>query len=113
MTVSMTQTIVTMDKVHRNPLFLQAIEDHLPYFLRTGRFSEHGLDAALALKYAGDFNGLMAELRFAPKLYYPSMRLIGLRNPADFKGTETSIRIISPDYYDLFVNTWRAQNRSK
>lgn len=113
MTVSLTTTMVVMDRVFRDPRFLQDVEDHLPYFLRTGRFLEKGLDPAMALKYAGDFNGLMMELQFSQKIFYPSMRLTGLRNSSDFKGTESMIRVMDQDYFDLFVNTWRTQHRTK
>lgn len=113
MPTSLSKSITILDKVYRNPAFLQEIEDHLPYFVQTGKYNEMGVDPAQALQYSGDFNGLMQALGFHPRTYYINMRLSGLSNPQDYRGDQITIRVVDQGYYSLFVNTWRVHRRQK
>lgn len=113
MTTSLTRSIRLLDSVYRSQAFLKEFEDHLPSIINSGKFGDIGVDPATALKFAGDFNGLMQELGHAPNIYYPSMRLTGLTNSTDFTGHNPSIRVIDVTYYKLLTNTWRTHRRQK
>lgn len=105
--------MTVMESVFRNPAFLQAVEDHLPYFLANGRYINRSVDPALSLAFMGDFNGLLMNLNIPLKYAYVSMRLSGLQNPTDYTGHEVTFKLVDMDYFNLFANTWKAHNRAK
>lgn len=113
MATSLTKSIIVLDSVLRNPEFLKELEDHLPYFVASGKTRNVGVDPATALRFTGDFNGLMRELGYSPKMDYINMRLSGLTNSTDYKGTQVTIQIIDPASFQLHVSTWRAHRRQK
>lgn len=105
--------MVTLDKVYLSAAFLQELEDHIPYMVRAGYTNEVGVDPAMALRFSGDFNGLMQELGYPAKLNYVNMRLSGLLNSTDYRGNQVMIRIVDSSYFQLFVSTWRTHRRQK
>lgn len=100
------------DAVFFNPSFLNTFEDHIPYILRKGEFETRTLsDAAMALRFKGDFNGLMLEMGIANYLRYPNMRLSGLYKSTDYNGEQLTLTLVKPAYFVQLSRTWVTQNR--
>lgn len=111
MATSLSKSITILTAAYRSPAFIQVVEDHLAYIVRTGKYTDVNVDPAVALKYAGDFLGLLTYLGIPANNHYINTRLTGLSNPTDFTGENVNIRVVDQSYYTLFVNTWRAHSR--
>lgn len=89
--------------------YRQMIEDHLIFLRNHKTNTTVNLLPMVSFKYASDFYGLLFHLTVPMEYHYAMLRLNGFRNPSDFQGDETSIRLVETNVIQLLVNTMKTQ----
>lgn len=112
MATSLSKTMQVVDAVYYDERFLHALEDMIPYILKTGKFYTITVDPAKALQYKGDLFGLFKDSDVRASAQYISMRLNGLTNPALFDGLLTSFKAIDYDFLMQTASVWKTQNKA-
>ena len=101
----------TISRVFADPAFLNMFEDHIPYILRTQKYITRTITPVQALRYTGDFNGLMLDLNVAENLRYPSMRLCGFNSSTSYDGTLREIRLVDGTYYNQLARVFSGSTK--
>ena len=73
--------------------FLQLSEDHISYYKNS--IQTVSISPLTALKYKGDFYGLLDTLSVDISRHYITLRINNLRNSLDYKGDSNTINLLS------------------
>lgn len=89
--------------------YRQMIEDHIIFLRNHKSNSVVPIAPMVSFKYAADFYGLLFHLKVPMEYHYAILRINGLRNPSDFRGTEESIVVCDTEVVKRLLNTLKTQ----
>ena len=110
---SITFSLTPMEAVFANVDFLNEFEDHLAFLLRSNLVTSNPIKPGMALRFKGDFTGLMDEMGFPRYMVYPNMRLNGLANSIEFNGVDLTIQTLDMNHYIQLGRTWLTQRKTR
>lgn len=95
------------------PAFRQVLEEHLGLIRTYGISQVLSVPSMLALRFQGDYFGLLTEMRVPVYLHWVTLRLNGLLSPADSSVDTTSVQTVDSTYIKRLYNTYKTQSKTK
>lgn len=92
-------------------MWMRTLESLLPTIRSRIDNSAFSVSPALALKYQGDFYGLLLENKIAAQYHWITMRLNDMTTPTEYDGTKQIIFVPNTGYIDqqyvLYITLYR------
>lgn len=93
--------------IYYDDSFRRMFESHLPYIRSQTDIESGPLDPQLALKYTGDFQGLLGEMNVAPQYHWFYMRLNDMQSFEAIDTSVSTILVIPVQIIDQLVALYR------
>lgn len=77
--------------------FRSMVEAHIPWLREHRDTNDLPIEPKVAIRYQGDFFGLLTRLQFQQHLHWIIMRVNGLTNPMEYDHEMLELRIPSKD----------------
>lgn len=104
---------VTDSAGYFDPAFRRVLEEHLQLIKARPENRLTTITPLQALRYKGDFYGLLAELQVPDYMKWITMRANSLIAPGDASEDLASVLLIDPQYVRRIYNTHRTQMKLK
>ncbi len=95
------------DSIYYSESWRTMIECHLPILLARQDNTYRTIAPYNALRFEGDFMGVMTEYRFAPQYHWVIMRMNGLNSPEDYRVTMEQLLIPNFSVIEMLTNIHR------
>lgn len=95
------------------PAFRQVLEDHLSFIKAAGTVQTLNVPPMVALRYQGDYYGLLNQLKVPTFLHWITMRVNGLISPADTIPDHPVVQTVDLSYIRRLYTTHRTQSKTK
>ena len=92
--------------------FRQVLEDHLAY-IKAKNNKTLAVDPLTALRYKGDFFGLLNTFGVQPFMQWITMRVNGFVSPTDVTEEIRTVVVIEPAVIRTIFNTHKTQSKRK
>ena len=83
------------------------IESHIDYIKQKSNIAT--FEPNIALKYKGDFNGLMDYLKVKKKLHFVGLLINNLTSPGEYNGESQAIYVPPDGIVDIIKDTYTAR----
>ncbi len=95
-----------------DPEFMAFVESNLGYIMTYDRGLHQSVEPVIAMKYTGDFYGLLHELNILPIYYYVTLRCNGLKNTKDYEGVVTDVVIPNQEEFLRILRIFESRDAS-
>lgn len=104
---------VTDSAGYFEPMFRKVLEEHLKIIKEQSNLTTVTITPIQALRYKGDFYGLLNELGVPDYLKWITLRVNDMISPSDANSDISMVVMIDPQYIRRIYNTHRTQMKVK
>lgn len=112
--MALTDVLQVSDSVgYFDPKFRQVLEEHLALIKAQPNNRTMSLTPIQALRYKGDFYGLLNEFQIPDYMKWITLRVNGFISPSDGHENIGIVTLVDPQYIRRIYNTHRTQSKVK
>lgn len=111
--MALTDALNTSSNGYYEPDFRRVLEEHLPLIKKRQANTVLAVEPYLAVRFKGDFFGLLAHLQVPDYLQWITMRVNGFISPMDVNDDIRTVTTVDATFIRRLYNTHRTQSKIK